>query len=239
LTYGGTGSASPNYDVYLRGTDGSPPVRLGTGAGLALSPDGRWVASLLFGPPPEIVLLPTGPGEPRRIRQHGFSAFVTVDFHPDGRRLVLVAYKPGEAPGVFVLDMEGDAAPRALSPPGYDFSALSPDGSWVAARSTDGKWWLIPVDEGEKRVVSGVLNGEWVVGWSADALAIYVCRLERVTKVYRVHLDDGARALWKEVTPLDPVGAQTAWLHVAPEANAYVLYSRRLLSELYLVEGLK
>jgi len=238
LTYWGTG-ASTNYDVYLRGTDGSPPVRLGTGAGLALSPDGKWVASLLYGPTPEIVLLPTGPGEPRKIRRHGFTVVYSIDFHPDGRRLVFIANEPQEAPKVFVQDIEGDAPPRALSAPGYDASAVSPDGKWTAARSTDRKWWLIPVDEGEKRLARGVLDGESVAGWSADGRALYVYRPERVTRLYRVELDDGARELWKEVVPIDPVGLQTAGLRVAPEANAYVLFSRRLLSELYLVEGLK
>jgi hypothetical protein len=95
-----------------------------------------------------------------------------------------------------------------LSSPGYDASNLSPDGKWVAARSADGKWWLIPVDEGEKRLSPGVLDGEQVAGWSADSGALFVYRPERVTRVYRVELDDGARELWKEVSLLDPVGAQ-------------------------------
>jgi hypothetical protein len=158
---------------------------------------------------------------------------------PDARRLVFVANEPGEDVRVFVQDIEGDAPPRALTPPGYDRGVLSPDGKWVAARSADRKWWLIPVDEGEKRLAPGVLDGERLAGWSADSLALFVYRPERVTRVYRVEMDDGAREFWKEVSPLDPVGAQMAGLLVAPEANAYVLSSRRLLSELYLVEGLK
>ena len=240
LLYWGTG-ASPNYEVYLRGTDGSPPVHLGTGAGVALSPDGKWVASLclFYGPPQEIVLLPTGPGEPRRIAKHGFAAFYSIDFHPDGRRLTFVGYEPGKEPRVFVQDIAGDAPPRALSPPGYDAGSLSPDGRWLAARSSDGKWWLVPVDQGEKRLAPGVLEGERVAGWSADSLALYVYRRERVTRVYRLDLETGRRELWKEIAPLDPVGAQILGVHVAPEANAYVVGYRRLLSELYLVEGLK
>ncbi len=96
---------------------------------------------------------------------------------------------------------------------------------------------MIPVDEGQRQLATGVLPEEWVAGWSADGLALYVYRHDRVTKVYRVHLDDGARELWKEVAPIDPAGTQTASVLVAPEVNAWVLYSRRLLSELYLVEG--
>src|SRR5262249_55577893 len=36
----------PNYSVYLRKTDGSPAVRLGDGAAMAISPDGKWVISI-------------------------------------------------------------------------------------------------------------------------------------------------------------------------------------------------
>ena len=67
----------------------------------------------------------------------------------------------------------------------------------------------------------------------------YVYRPERVTRVYRVDLNDGTRELWKEIIPFDPVGAKIDGLRVAPEANAYVASYWRLLSELYLVEGLR
>ena len=33
----------PNYTVFLRDTDGSPPVRISDGTGEAISPDNKWV----------------------------------------------------------------------------------------------------------------------------------------------------------------------------------------------------
>src|SRR5262249_13237510 len=51
--------------AYLRGTDGSPALRLGEGIPLSLSPDGRKV--FLWDPlQRQYVVLSTGPGEPRR-----------------------------------------------------------------------------------------------------------------------------------------------------------------------------
>src|SRR5438876_649896 len=67
--YYGEGSG-PNYTSYLRKTDGSPAVRLGEGAAIALSPDGRWVLSILNSPR-QTLLLPTGAGEARVIDRHG------------------------------------------------------------------------------------------------------------------------------------------------------------------------
>src|SRR5262249_33886068 len=44
FTEEGEGGGS-EYSVYLRQTDGSPPVRLGDGEADSLSPDGKWVLS--------------------------------------------------------------------------------------------------------------------------------------------------------------------------------------------------
>ena len=55
------------YGVFTRATDGAPPVRLGEGRAMTISPDGRWVLTIpLFGPP-RIVAVPTGAGAPRTL----------------------------------------------------------------------------------------------------------------------------------------------------------------------------
>ena len=65
--------AGTEGSVYLRKTDGSPAVRLGTGGGLALSPDGKWALTMARSRQ-ELSLLPVGVGEaqtiklPRRLR---------------------------------------------------------------------------------------------------------------------------------------------------------------------------
>src|SRR5438128_9982008 len=56
-----------NYSTYLRGTDGSPAVRLGDGVRFALSPDQGWVLSRLPRPLVPFDLLPTGAGESRAL----------------------------------------------------------------------------------------------------------------------------------------------------------------------------
>ena len=53
----------PNYTVFLRDTDGSPPVRIGEGTGEAISPDTKWVITK----PAKggaLSLVPTGAGRP-------------------------------------------------------------------------------------------------------------------------------------------------------------------------------
>ncbi len=56
----------PNYTVFLRDTDGSPPVRIGEGTGEAISPDNKWVITK----PAKggaLSLVPTGAGEAQAV----------------------------------------------------------------------------------------------------------------------------------------------------------------------------
>ena len=59
----------PKGSVYLRGTDGSPAVRLGDGTAQALSPDGRWAIARTTAP--HLDLIPTGAGTSRRLERAG------------------------------------------------------------------------------------------------------------------------------------------------------------------------
>ena len=51
------------YSAYMRATDGSPAIRLGDGAPYGVSPDLKWVASIIPGQPQQLWLLPTRAGD--------------------------------------------------------------------------------------------------------------------------------------------------------------------------------
>ena len=72
----GEGS-SPNGDVYVRATDGSPAVKLGEGSAGEISRDGSWLISISTDYT-HVVLLPTGPGEPRPLPAPGFTMSAAV-----------------------------------------------------------------------------------------------------------------------------------------------------------------
>ena len=97
ILFSETGEGSgPGYSVFVRGTDGSPPVRLGEGVGLALSPDAAWaVAITARAEKPQYVLYPTGPGEKHVLATGDLALESTAAFLPDGKRLVITASEPG------------------------------------------------------------------------------------------------------------------------------------------------
>ena len=86
----------PGGSVYLRKTEGSPAVRLGEGMAAALSPEGRWAATIPRNAPTQLVLLPTGVGEARSLGTRGLT-YVGAAWFPDGKRSSPPATKRGMA----------------------------------------------------------------------------------------------------------------------------------------------
>ena len=63
--------------------------------------------------------------------------------------------------------------------------------------------------------------------------------MELPFRVFRVELSNGRREPWRTITPQDPAGLWAADLMLMPDGNSYAYNCKRLLSDLYLVEGLK
>jgi Tol biopolymer transport system component len=233
----------PGYSAYLRRMDGSPPVRLGSGAPRAISPDGRWVLAITTpGSKPQLSLLPTGAGEARAIPAGGLAA-QGANWFPDGKRILLTASDaPGGPTRLYVLE-DLDAKPRALSPPGYRAlqRAVSPDSKFATVVGPDRRGYLYPLSGGEPVPISGLEPGEDPVGWTGDGRSLYVFRRgEYPGKVFRLDPATGKREIWKELTPPDPAGISSlSPPAVAADARTYVYSYNRILSDLFLAEGVK
>jgi Tol biopolymer transport system component len=235
---GGTG-----YAVYLRTTDGSPAVRLGEGHALALSPDGKWALSTPHRTPAELVLLPTGPGQSRRIPTGHFANIVRAAWSPGGESLLVAANEPGRGPRLYVQSADGGGV-RAFTPEGTGAAwAVSPDGTRVAASDADRRLMLYDVAAGvEPLPIPGAEPGDVPVRFTPDGRALYVlvrgdgARAE----IMRVDLTSGDREPWKEIVPADPVGVfGVPRVLLSADGRSYVYSFVRMLDELFLVDGLR
>ncbi|MGB7282715.1 MAG: protein kinase, partial [Candidatus Acidiferrum sp.] len=114
----------PNYTVFLRDTDGSPPAKIGEGRAMAISPDGKWVvAEAAKGGP--LNLLPTGAGEVRQLT-HDAVSYEQARFFPDGKRLLARGIEVGHGGRDYVIDVSsGDSKP--VTPEGVIGVQISPD----------------------------------------------------------------------------------------------------------------
>ncbi|HYV42203.1 MAG TPA: protein kinase [Thermoanaerobaculia bacterium] len=233
------------YSVFLRKMDGSPPVRLGEGEGLALSPDGKWVLSALVRfPLAPLVLLPTGAGEARPLPKDSLNHdSAPARFFPNGRRVLFTGSEPGHARRAWVQDLEG-GKPRPVTPEGVVGTILSPDGRFVLARGPDQKYALYPMDSGPPRPLEGFDPNDRPLQWTADGSSVYVIDVEGTSltaRVFRVGIPGGHRELWKEFTPRDPTGVQSLGrtAAVTGDGKTFVFTYSHNLSDLYAIEGLK
>jgi eukaryotic-like serine/threonine-protein kinase len=229
------------YGVYIRGTDGSPAIRLGDGNPNALSPDGKWALCITHTSPEQLYLLPTKAGEPKAVTNDAID-HVAAAWHPDGKHFIFSGSEPGHAIRIYVQDLQG-GKPEAITPEGGGTLGIlvSPDGKLVQGFGPDGKRWLFPVEGGEPRPIPGLALGESIDGWSEDGHSIYVHNFAGLPCVIsRVDLATGKRTVWKQIVPADAAGVDSAGsILLTPDAKSYVYSYTRTLSDLYVVEGLK
>jgi Tol biopolymer transport system component len=232
------------YAVYTRKTDGSPAVRLGDGYTLALSPDAKW--ALAISNPfsdPQLALMSVGAGQPRALPRDVIRFQPWGAWLPDGKRVLLAGTEPGHSTRLYVRDLEGKSRPVIPADIRLSFTGISvsPDGRLVTAVTPDGSAAVFSIESGQSRPVPGLEPGELPVQWSEDGHSLYVLKPQGLpARLFRLDLETGQRALWKEIAPSDPAGVfGVDPIRLTRDGKAYVYSYRRLLSDLYLVEGLK
>jgi eukaryotic-like serine/threonine-protein kinase len=229
----------PNYTIFLRDTDGSPPVRIGEGIGLALSPDGKWVVTK----PAKggsLSLVPTAAGEARQLT-HDHVSYNSVRYLPDGKQLLANGIESGHGARDYLIDVNtGDAKP--LTPEGVSGAVLSPDGSKDAVTGPDGNWAVWRLDGGGLRPIPGLDSKYGVLGWSPDGNSIYAGSnqgRERILTVYRVNTTTGKMEPWKKFGEALPAGANAYGALFSADGSAYAYGYVQTLSAAYVVKGLK
>jgi Tol biopolymer transport system component len=235
-----TDESSPLSALYVRGTDGSPAVRIGEAGPMtisAFSPDNRWVVARQ----PDgrgLQLLPTGAGEARPLPIPGLEETGDIRWFPDGEHLLVEARVPGEGYRDFVIDLAG-AKPRALTPQGISESVISADGKSILNLDEQGGLSIYPVDGSPPRQVVREAPGS-PMQWSAEGKFVYLWHDEQFNRVDRLDLTTGRTELWKEFRPADLTGVEVVQpLLVAPDGKSYVYTYVRVQSDLYLVDGLR
>ncbi|HUD66099.1 MAG TPA: protein kinase [Candidatus Sulfotelmatobacter sp.] len=229
----------PNYTVFLRDTDGSPPVRIGEGLSGAISPDGKWVITK----PAKggaLNLVPTGAGEARQLTHDNIS-YGSVRYLPDGKQLLASGIEPGHGARDYLIDL-ADGNAKAITAEGVTGTQLSPDGRSIAVVGPDGKRGIWPMDSSGFRPIPGFDSKYAVIGWTPDQTSLYAVSnqlRDRFAKVYRVNLTTGKMEFWKTFGEGLPAGSYAGAPNFSSEGSAYAYVYNQILSEAYVVKGLR
>ena len=230
----------PNYTVFLRGTDGSPPVRMGEGLAEAISPDTKWVVTQ-SSQGGGLSLVPTGAGEARQLT-HDAISYTAVRFLPDGKRLLAVGIEPGHGARNYLIDIgTGDAKP--ITPEGISGVLLAADGSSSAVRQPDGKWGVWALDGNAIRLIPELDSAYRVLGWSPDGGSVYAVSSrsnQTLARVFRVNIATGKMDPWKTFGADAGTGVTSvAAPLISRDGAAYAYVYIRTISLAYVVNGLK
>jgi Tol biopolymer transport system component len=233
----------PNGRAYVRGTDGSPPIKLGEGVAYSLSADGRW-AMLRETSRPEVAIVPVGPGERGMVR-FPVASLSYASWFPDGKRILFTGGEKPDGPlRAFVLDQTTGRS-RPVTEEGVLVDTLhrrsrpiSPDGKHIVVRRVDGVA-LYPVDGGEPQPVPGLIEEDHPIGWAPDN-SLLLASGGVLGLVEKLDPTTGRRHPWRTLMPPDSTGVGDIFnIRFAGSADAYVYTYGTVLSELYLCSGFK
>ncbi len=225
---------------FLRSAAGSPPVRLGEGNPLALSPDGKWA---LLGSLPNFVpltLVPTGPGEPRVLVTDGLER-VRFAWFIDDERVVVAANGPRAPMRAFLFDAAG-GAPRPITPEG----TVAVPGSY--ATGTVIGWTLgngtlarFPLAGGGPRQLNGrILPPHYPIRAAAGGRGLFISSGGVPRKIERMDLASGKRTSWKSLLPDEPAGVVLIdQVYLTPDGQGYAYTYARFLQDLFVVDALR
>jgi hypothetical protein len=245
LFYESGQGGGPGYATFLRRTDGSPPLRVGSGRALDLSPDGAWVLSVSLGNPDHLDLTPTGPGENRTIRLPGLVAHEQAGFVGDGSRIYVTGRDAAGRRATWITDLDARSPRRLPLPEGRILSqnSFSADGSrFVASCPAAERPCFFDAVSGEAVPVRGAQDGWMTVGVDARGRLYFHDEPKGAAAQRLIRLDpaSGVASPIAELAPRDRAGLlRVLNVNVAASGEAWAYSVIRRLSDLHVVTGLK
>ncbi|HUS18657.1 MAG TPA: protein kinase [Terriglobales bacterium] len=238
LTEEGEGGG-PRYSIFLRKTDGTPPVRLGEGIASDISPDGKWVVGGTITVPSPVILFPTGAGESKTYLNNGMDHQVMAFFR-DGKRLFLTAREKGKGMRNWVMKVDGTGLRPVTAE--NEVGILGQDESYVAV-TREGSVYAKDIESGaEKRLFAAdSLPGLTFVGWSDEKNKAYFSSTEKMALlIWKVDVEKMTKTLLHRVDPTNSQGAlPNPAMKITRDGKYFVYAADRRNSDLYLLKGAK
>jgi Tol biopolymer transport system component len=226
-----------NYAVCLRKIDGGEVARLGDGLSWDLTADGKKALAMVPSPP-QIVVYPTGAGEPQHLDRGGLENYSLFGrWFPGGDSILFQANEPGRASRCFVQRLAG-GPPRGVTPEGTRAGVLSRDGTFVLAKGPDGKHTRYPLTGGEPRPVPWLTDEDNLICTSSDGRSVLSARSSEVpSRVERIDLESGSRTRLMEVGPEDRAGLLGIFpTSISDDERSYAYWTWSLRSTLFTVD---
>jgi hypothetical protein len=232
-----------DYETYVIHADRPGAIRLGSGESLAMSPDRAW-ALLSSADYKTFFVAPLGMGPTRTIPNPDQVSYQSIAAWLPGGRAFLVAGRQGTGPSRgFVCDIATGGC-KPFGDPGMEWNVftpppVSPDGRHAILRDGTGTARQWPVAGGPGLAVSGLGPDDQPIVYTEDGRALFVAERAFPIPIVRLDLTTGQRTLWLTLAPPDRAGLRFAIPTITPDGKHWSLSTARLLTDLYVVEGLR
>ena len=257
---GGESDATNGWGVFLRGTDGSQPQRLNSGWGSgSISPDGKWVASLmapkgasLTGATSfQVVAMPIGPGEPHQLTRDEKSGYEVVGWLPDGSAVIFMTITEDGFQG-WLGRLDG-SPPAPITPPGWWIGTVTPDGKYVFAdhaAQPDDILYLYAID-GREKIPLPLASSEWYPGGFLDRDHVWATSQKESAvrpdgialprHIYRLDIRTGRAEPWMDIGGQLPRAGMTnvGGFRFSADGKSYAYNYTTNLNTIYIAGGLR
>src|SRR5207253_2084348 len=122
-------------------------------------------------------------------------------------------------------------------------AAISPDGKTVAILTPEGQLTIFTLGAAVPRVIPAD-EPLAPIQWSRDGEWLFVQHLrsnvQASSEVSRLRIATGERLHWKTLVPQDPIGVNSiTGVVISDDERSYAYSYRRVLSDLFVADGLK
>jgi serine/threonine protein kinase/Tol biopolymer transport system component len=237
-----------NYRLYVQGTNGSPPVLVGHGAGGDFSPDGKWVTAVDPGHPENLSVIPTGVGEARTVHSPEGTHYIGVSLLPDNKHVLITTAGSEQTPQSAVQDIETGSVrpfgPKDRYTAGFVmtlFPGPSPDGKSCIQTDGQSHYWLQLLEGGSGRELSGIAPGEKIINWHLDSDNVFLVHPDGINvQIYNLNLTTGKRQLWTVFSPQDKTAlAGHSIVYITPDGAHFAYQAQRVYSTVFIAKGLR
>ena len=235
-----TSSSGTGFFSYIRRADGAPPVKLGPGRALALSPDEKWALTIPDDYQGSLLLLPVGPGVPRTVSVPGLTVS-SARWLQGGKYIALIGRATDERQSrLYLVSPEGGVptpiSSAAVSPALFE---VSRDNRLVAAHAADDTLTLYSLDGGPPVPLPEVGKDVVPVGWTADG-ELWLRALRGVpSRMLRYDIRNRRTVEERTISPSDVTGfTDIGRVCITPDGRTVAFNYVKDLNNLYLLNGL-
>jgi len=232
-----------DYETFVVRSDRAGAVKLTSGDAAGISPD-RTLAMTSSSDYRTLFLTPLGMGPTRAIPNPDRIEYWTIaQWLPDGKRFLVVGRQGDRPSRAFLIDVETGAGspfgPEGVTWPVFAGCPVSPDGKLAVMLDPTGSPKQWPLAGGEPIPIPGLRPGEEPLTYTEDGKALFVAGRSVPIEIERLELGTGRRSPWTSVAPTDRAGLRYTLVTISPNGKYWAMSIAKLLTDLYVVEGLR